>query len=58
LPPPQARIFMLREWMEMSTQEICKELTVTPTNAGVLLHRARLRLRECLEFRWLQSRSA
>lgn len=58
LPPPQARIFMLREWMEMTTQEICKELTVTPTNAGVLLHRARMRLRECLEFKWVRSRSA
>jgi len=58
LPPPQARIFMLREWMEMSTSEICKELAVTPTNAGVLLHRARLRLRECLQFRWIQAKNA
>jgi RNA polymerase sigma-70 factor, ECF subfamily len=58
LPPPQARIFMLREWMELTTQEICNELTVTPTNAGVLLHRARLRLRECLEMKWVHSRSA
>ena len=52
LPAPQARIFMLREWMEFSTEEICNQMTITATNAGVLLHRARLRLRECLELRW------
>ena len=52
LPAPQARIFMMREWMEFSTDEICKQMTITATNAGVLLHRARLRLRECLELRW------
>ncbi len=52
LPAQQARIFMLREWMEFSTDEICNQMTITATNAGVLLHRARLRLRECLELRW------
>ncbi len=52
LPAAQARIFMMREWMEFSTEEICNQMTITATNAGVLLHRARLRLRECLELRW------
>ena len=52
LPPTQARIFMMREWLELSTSEICNDLAISPTNAGVLLHRARLRLRECLEIRW------
>lgn len=52
LPVAQARIFMLREWMEFSTEEICNQMTITATNAGVLLHRARLRLRECLGLRW------
>lgn len=52
LPVPQARVFMMREWMELSTEEICNQMTITATNAGVLLHRARLRLRECLEHRW------
>jgi len=33
----------------METEEICKELGITPTNCWVLLHRARLFLRECLE---------
>jgi len=52
LPPTQGRVFMMREWLELATDEICKELAITPTNLWVLLHRARLRLRECLQERW------
>ncbi|MFC3149321.1 sigma-70 family RNA polymerase sigma factor [Piscinibacterium candidicorallinum] len=52
LPSTQGRLFMMREWMELETEEICKALGVTPTNAWVLLHRARARLRECLEVNW------
>jgi RNA polymerase sigma-70 factor (TIGR02943 family) len=52
LPVAQGRIFLMREWLELPTVEICKELSITTTNAGVLLHRARLRLRECLQLRW------
>jgi RNA polymerase sigma-70 factor (ECF subfamily) len=52
LPPVQARLFLMREWLEMSSEEICKELQLTPTNLYVQLHRARLRLRECLELNW------
>ena len=53
LPPVQGRVFMMREWLELETDEICKTLAITPTNLWVLLHRARLRLRECLQQRWL-----
>lgn len=52
LPPVQGRLFLMREWLELSTDEICKELALTPTNLYVQLHRARLRLRECLELNW------
>ncbi len=52
LPEKTARAFMMREVMECDTGEICKELNVTTTNCWVLLHRARLSLRECLEARW------
>lgn len=52
LPAVQGRLFLVREWLELSTDEICKELALTPTNLYVLLHRARLRLRECLEQNW------
>jgi len=52
LPPVQARLFLMREWLELGSEEICKELALTPTNLYVQLHRARLRLRECLELNW------
>jgi RNA polymerase sigma-70 factor (ECF subfamily) len=52
LPPNQGRLFLMREWLELSSEEICKELGMTPTNLYVQLHRARLRLRECLDLNW------
>jgi RNA polymerase sigma-70 factor (ECF subfamily) len=52
LPPALARIFMMREWLEYETSEICKELGITSTNCFVMLYRARMRLRECLEMNW------
>ena len=52
LPPAQGRVFMMREWLELGTDEICMELQITSTNLWVLLHRARLRLRGCLQQRW------
>ena len=52
LPAAQGRLFLMREWLELSSEEICKELDLTPTNFYVQLHRARLRLRECLELNW------
>jgi RNA polymerase sigma-70 factor (TIGR02943 family) len=55
LPPTQARVFMMREWLELESDEICRELAITSTNLWVLLHRARLRLRECLQARWFNN---
>ena len=52
LPTRTARAFRMREIMELSSEEICRELAITPTNLWVLLHRARLSLRECLEAKW------
>jgi RNA polymerase sigma-70 factor (ECF subfamily) len=52
LPAAQGRLFLMREWLELSSEDICKELNLTPTNLYVQLHRARLRLRECLELNW------
>lgn len=54
LPGQQGRLFMMREWLELETEEICKQLGITPTNLWVMLHRARLRLRECLQQQWFQ----
>ena len=58
LPPALGRLFLMREWLELSSQEICKELSLTPTNLYVQLHRARLRLQECLNLHWFGQRSS
>ena len=52
LPPVQARVFMMREWLELESGEICTQLEISAGNLWVLLHRARLRLRDCLQVRW------
>lgn len=49
LNPSMARVFSLREVAGMETGEICKELGITPTHCWVLLHRARVFMRQCLE---------
>lgn len=58
LPAAQGRLFLMREWLELSSEEICKESGLTPTNLYVQLHRARLRLRECLELNWFANPKA
>lgn len=57
LPAKAARIFMMREWLELETDEICRELAISSSNSWVLLYRARLRLRECLDLNWFGQQS-
>ena len=52
LPENQARLFMMREFIELDSNEICETLSISTSNLHVMLYRARLRLRECLENRW------
>jgi RNA polymerase sigma-70 factor (ECF subfamily) len=52
LPHKTARVFMMRDVMDIATEDICKELGITSTHCWVMLHRARLALRECLEINW------
>jgi RNA polymerase sigma-70 factor (ECF subfamily) len=52
LPPNTARVFIMREVMELETDEICKELAITANNLWVILYRARMALRLCLEQNW------
>ena len=52
LPAKTARVFMMRDVMDIDTEDICKKLNITATNCWVMLHRARLSLRECLELTW------
>ena len=52
LPERTARAFMMREHLGLETSEICKELGITATHCWVMLHRARMALRLCLETNW------
>ncbi len=52
LPAQHARVFMMREWLDLETSEISQELNLSTSNLWVVLYRARLRLRECLDLNW------
>lgn len=52
LPANVARVFLLRELDGLGTDEICTSLKITPNHLWVMLHRARLALRRCLEVTW------
>ena len=49
---------MLRECLDLGTEEVCRELGVSANNLSVMLHRARLRLRETLQPFWMAGGSA
>ena len=55
LPARTAKAFTMREVMDLTTDEICQELGISTTNCWVMLHRARLTLRECLEMTWFDA---
>lgn len=52
LPPRLILVFTEREAGDRPSDELCKLLGITPTNLWTLLHRARARLRKCLEVNW------
>jgi RNA polymerase sigma-70 factor (ECF subfamily) len=52
LKGPIQQAFVLKELEGMSTDEICKVLGITPNNLWVMIHRARGRLKDCLNTHW------
>jgi RNA polymerase sigma-70 factor (ECF subfamily) len=54
LPPKIGRVFMMREWLEREVDDICGELGITSNHCGVMLYRARMQLRDCLDRHWFQ----
>jgi RNA polymerase sigma-70 factor (ECF subfamily) len=58
LPKATASAFTLRELMGLDTEEICKELGISASNCWVMLYRARMNLRTCLERTWFGGRAA
>jgi len=55
LPDSQKRLILLKLVEEEETEVVCKELKITPTNYWVVIHRAKLQLRACLEKNWLKA---
>ena len=49
IPVQQREVFLLREVEELDSKEICNNLQISITHLGVLIHRARHRLRECMQ---------
>lgn len=54
IPQGQADVFMLSVMEEVDSDEICRELGITPSNYWVRLHRARLGLAKCVGTKWFQ----
>jgi RNA polymerase sigma-70 factor (ECF subfamily) len=57
LPQRIANVFMLREMDEIPSKDLCKMLSISESNLWVMLHRARMALRECLEKNWFTDKS-
>ena len=55
LPESQKQLILLKLVEEEETEVVCKELNITPTNYWVIIHRAKLQLRSCLEKNWIKA---
>jgi RNA polymerase sigma-70 factor, ECF subfamily len=55
MPERHALVFSMREVMDLSAEEICKELAITKSNLHVILYRARVGLRSCLTKNWFDA---
>ena len=45
-------VFILREVDGLESREICATLNISESNLWVMLHRARMALRRCMEMNW------
>ncbi|THV59987.1 sigma-70 family RNA polymerase sigma factor [Flagellimonas alvinocaridis] len=52
LPRKQAQVFQMKTIQGMSTEDICNELDINPSNLWVMIHRARTALMGCLNDNW------
>ena len=55
LPKKQALAFTLKTINGLSTEEVCKELNINPSNLWVTIHRARTFLMDCLNNNWFKT---
>jgi RNA polymerase sigma-70 factor (ECF subfamily) len=54
LPQRTVSAFTLREVDGLKSEEVCEILSIKVNNLWVMLHRARLHLRNCLELNWFK----
>ena len=54
LPQKVRDVFTMREMDDVPSKEICATLSISDSNLWVMLHRARMALRECLEINWFE----
>ncbi len=52
LPKKQATVFNMKTIQGMSTEDICNELGINPSNLWVMIHRARTTLMGCMNQTW------
>lgn len=52
LPKNVSTVFMMREVDATDSKDICRTLNISESNLWVMLHRARMALRRCLETNW------
>lgn len=55
LPEKYRLVFILKTVKDYETEEICNELDITSSNLWVIIHRARVQLRACMEDSWFKS---
>lgn len=53
LPSLWLSVFTMKHLDDESTDTICSDLRITPSNFWVIIHRAKLSLRECLQKNWI-----
>lgn len=58
LSPRGGRVFFKREVLGEDTDQICGDENITPADCWVILHRARIALRSCLEQRWFGGKAS
>lgn len=55
LPKKLNSVVQLKYYTNQSGNQICKDLNISATNFWQILHRAKLRMRECLEINWFKA---
>ncbi len=55
LPKAWTSVFSMKFMDDESSESICKELGISTSNYWVIIHRAKLQMRECLEKNWFKA---